>query len=465
MKYKVWGKAKAVLKPQKHHFEAVFVLAFIAILISAIIIAIRLGWLYSGTFYLGVTEPYLQSLSSSQVTIRWQSEQLVKASVELTDDTSKLINVFSEQSNRKVHEITITDLEPARRYYYRLLHDGKAFREGKQYWFETAPEKTSDKPVRLWLLGDPGRSGVAIESVKTAMQSWLDSNQRVSQSDLDMIISTGDSAYENGTNKEYQQNLFAVHQSLLRNYVFWPVYGNHDARGWSFFRLFTLPERAEAGGVASGTERYYSVEYGQLHLIFLDSNEGAYTRDDEMIKWLKQDLSQNQQKWTLVFMHHPPYTRGSHNSNDPRDSGNRMFNMRKRVIPVLESAGVDLVIAGHSHSYERSYLIDCHYGISSELKASSILQQGPVFTKPVAGLPHSGTLYIVLGASSEVIDASLNHPVMAVSKAELGSMVIDIEKNKLVGRYINHQSDIIDQFELRKTNNSQLIKQNVRSCQ
>ena len=452
MKYKAWGKAKAVLIPHKKHHVTLGVLFFLVAFIAVVALVIRLGLLYSDTSYSGEREPYIQSLGSSSVIIRWQSEALVRARVELYKKNAEILFTEQESRAKEVHEISIKNLEPATRYYYRLYHNQNLYKEGDDYWFETAPLVESDIPVRIWLLGDPGRSGNAIMSVKNAMQTWIGNNPRPGYADLNMIISTGDNAYDYGTNEEYQSNLFSVHSDMFKNYVFWPVYGNRDAMGWSFFNLFSLPTEAELGGVASGTERYYSMDYGQLHLIFLDSNEGAYTANDEMITWLKKDLKATSQKWVIAFMHHPPYTRGNHNSNDPKDSSNRMFNMRKRVIPVLEAAGVDMVVSGHSHSYERSFLIDCHYGLTSDFKTSSKLQSGPEFVKPVNRTSHSGAIYTVLGSSAEAVDGKLDHPAMAVSEAALGSMIIDVESNRLTGRFINKNAEVTDKFVIKKEN-------------
>jgi len=450
MKYKVWGKAKAVLIPHKRHHVTLGVVIFSIALIVAITLAVRLGMLYSGVFYTGEREPYLQSVGMDSVVIRWQSKERVRGRVELYGGNAEALFTKQESHSREDHEISVNKLKPATRYFYRLYHNESLYKEGSDYWFETAPVTASDTPIRLWLLGDPGRSGKSILSVKNAMQTWLNKNPRDGYSDLNLIISTGDSAYDHGTNEEYQKNLFSVHDDVFKNYAFWPVYGNRDAKGWSFFNLFNLPTNAELGGVASGTERYYSVDYGQLHLIFLDSNEGGYTANDKMIKWMKKDLETTTQKWLIVFMHHPPYTRGKHNSNDPKDSGNRMFNMRNRVIPVLEDAGVDMIVSGHSHSYERSFLIDCHYGLTSDFKESSKLQAGPEFRKPVGRVPHSGTVYMVLGSSAEAVNGKLDHPAMAVSEAILGSMIIDVESTSLVARFINNKAEVVDKFVIKK---------------
>jgi 3',5'-cyclic AMP phosphodiesterase CpdA len=67
-----------------------------------------------------------------------------------------------------------------------------------------------------------------------------------------------------------------------------------------------------------------------------------------MIDWLKKDLSQNQSKWTVVLFHSPPYTKGSHDSDNLKDSWGKMHYMRENVLPILEKHSVDMVLSGHS---------------------------------------------------------------------------------------------------------------------
>lgn len=465
MEYKVWGKARAILKPQKHHYSYAAVWLFISAFVLAVGLAIHMAVLYMDSYYEGAREPYIQSLGSNNVIIRWQTVKRSQARIVLKDIKGKELFEQGEDFSSTAHNMQFSQLEPATRYYYSIFQDQKSYRSGDRYWFDTAPEKNSQQAVRILLTGNSGQSGKGLKAVKQAMTDWLRLHPRPGQRDLDMVISSGDNGDESGSNSGYQSGLFSEYQDLLKNVVYWPVYGEHDANGWSFFKIFSLPQYAESGGVASGTERYYSVDYGDVHLIFLDSQDGGYSADDAMINWLKNDLKNTQQKWLLAFMHHPPYSRGSHNSNDPRDGANRMFNMRKRVIPVLEQAGVDLVVSGYSHSYERSYLLDCHYGISSTLRSESIVQTGPVFYKNKIRAAHQGSIYTVIGSSAEAIRGKFDHPVMAVSEARLGSMIVDIDKDRLIGRFIDDQANVTDQFEINKVSGTTLPVIQKNSCQ
>ena len=76
-----------------------------------------------------------------------------------------------------------------------------------------------------------------------------------------------------------------------------------------------------------------------------------------MAQWLKADLEKTKAEWLIAYFHHPPYTKGSHDS----DKEEQLIEMREHIMPILESGGVDIVFTGHSHIYERSMLIDGAY--------------------------------------------------------------------------------------------------------
>ena len=221
-----------------------------------------------------------------------------------------------------------------------------------------------------------------------------------------------DNAYPDGTDAEYQSAVFNIYTNQLRTSVTWPTLGNHDTdQGTSFvdtypyFGIFTLPTAGQAGGMNSGTEYYYSFDLGMVHFICLDSMEATRATNSAMFIWLTNDLANVTADWTIAFWHHPPYTKGSHNS----DTETELIQMRQVFLPVLEAAGVDLVLSGHSHCYERSYLLDKHYGLSAGMNATNKLDAGNgqeggtgAYKKPEGGLiSHQGTVYIVAGSSGQ----------------------------------------------------------------
>ena len=155
--------------------------------------------------------------------------------------------------------------------------------------------------------------------------------------------------------------------------MLWPTLGNHDGHAADsstqtgpYYDIFTLPTAAEAGGVASGTEAYYSFDYGNIHFVWLDSYESDRVaarpdaRPGSRTTWPRprQPTGSSPSGTTRP-------TARARTTPTPRSS---RCEMRQNALPILEAYGVDLVLTGHSHSYERSFLIDGHYGASSTLR-------------------------------------------------------------------------------------------------
>ena len=216
-----------------------------------------------------------------------------------------------------------------------------------------------------------------------------------------------------GSDAEYQAGLFDEYPVTLARSPLWSTRGNHDllyaGASNDYYDLFTLPTAAECGGVASATEAWYSFDWGPVHFVCLDSEGSDRSVGSPMLRWLRADLSATSQPWVVGFWHHPPYTKGSHDSDNIGDSGGIMFDMRQNIVPILESHGVDLVLCGHSHSYERSFLINGHYGISSTFDAPTMrlngtsgqLDAGTPYTKPGPITSNMGTVYAVCGVSGK----------------------------------------------------------------
>ena len=410
-------------------------------------------------FYSGDRGPYLQMMSSNAVTIRWQSKNEFKGVVSYGIQSNQLNKTQYEDIASEEHEIRLTGLKPATKYFYSADSEAKTTFNGSSFWFKTSPEiKTNHanrESVRFWVTGDQGYPNIIQEQVRDSMLTWIKKNPRSSLdlSPLDFWITTGDNAYRSGSNEQFQAGFFEPYKSILRNTPVWPVYGNHDARRWAFFDLFTFPTKAESGGVASGTEHYYSFDYANIHFVILDTEGSDLDVDGEMLSWLKKDLKETKQQWLIAFSHHPPYTKGSHNSDNKRDSSGRLFTVRENILPLLEEAGVDLVLSGHSHMYERSDLINCHYGDSLTFADDMIREQSTdnKYKKKENNISsNSGTIYTVIGSSSKVDNGPLDHPALPHSLQEAGSMIFDVNKNQLKAFFINKSGQIKDQFEIMK---------------
>ncbi len=379
----------------------------------------------------GARAPYLQMLGADRVTIRWQSEEAERGVLHFGELS------LEEQEATTRHAVTLTGLEPNTRYQYRIGE--------YQGHFTTAPPRGADVSLRLWIQGDPGYATQAALKTRDAALAWMEKKRRPDRPLFDLWLTTGDNAYRSGTNAQFEKHLFAPYRELLANNAYWPTYGNHDDRRRAFYQLFDFPTGGELGGEPSGSEHYFSIDHGPLHLVFLDSQSESLSSDGEMARWLERDLAANKQRWTLVAIHHPPYTKGSHDSDSWRDSWGRMLKVRENILPIIERHGVDLVLSGHSHMYERSHLIAGHYGESKSFDGSMILDGELPYEKE-----RGGTLYAVVGSSAKLDHGPLNHPAHAVSLRKRGSLVVDVQGEKLIGRFIDDEGKVADRFVIQK---------------
>jgi len=426
------------------------------LLLVLVVVLAWQAWRYvADGYYHGERAPYLQMQAPDGITLRWQSSEPMRGVVRYGREPERLASRAEEADAGEVHEVRLAGLKPDTRYWYAVGGEKKVTYGGTvNDWFMTAPNPGSKRPVRIWVQGDPGNALPTIATGRDAVLNWIKAHPRPGLPPLDLWFTTGDNAYRYGRNSEFQKNLFDVYPRLLRNVPYWPAFGNHDARRQAFYKIFSFPEHGESGGLPSGSEHYYSFDYGPLHVVFLDSHAADRSPDGPMLSWLKQDLTATKQPWLIAVFHHPPYSKGSHDSDDPGDSHQRMIEMRENALPILEAAGVDLVLSGHSHVYERSYLLDCHYGASATLKPSMVVDKGmggePPYHKPAGLTPHAGAIYNVVGSSAYADRGPLNHPVMAVAKQALGSLLLDIDGNTLTGRFITPKGEVLDTYRIVK---------------
>jgi len=412
--------------------------------------------------------PYLQLGTSGSVYIRWRSNIATDTKVNYGLSAGSLTSSVSNGTAVTDHEIQITGLSANTRYYYSIGSSTQTLQGDANNTFITSPAAGTAQKTRVWVTGDCGNNSTNQANVRTRYENYIGTNN------TDVWLLLGDNAYSNGTDAEYQSNFFNIYSNILKKTVLWPAPGNHDYANNSsrqndhnipYYTMFTLPAAAQAGGVASGTEAFYSYNYANIHFVSLDSygkESNQYRLYDTLgpqAVWVKQDLAANTQKWTVVYWHHPPYTMGSHNS----DSESELVNMRQNFIRILERYKVDLILCGHSHDYERSKLMKGHYGNEASFNAgtmhlstSSAKYDGTSNSCPYmknVSTPYNGTVYVVAGSAGQLggTQASFPHASMYYSNATNGgSLALTIEDNRLDAKWICADGVIRDQFTIVK---------------
>jgi len=400
--------------------------------------------------------PYLQMGTPGSLIVRWRTSVATDSCVRYGTDLASLSLLACDPAITTEHSVAVQGLGPATRYYYSVGTGGSPLAGGDTtHFFDTSPVPGEAIPTRVWVLGDSGTANANARAVRDAYAAF-NAGARTN-----LMLMLGDNAYQNGTDAQYQAAVFDMYPGFLRNTVLWPTLGNHDGatansatQSGPYYDIFSLPRNAEAGGLASGTEAYYSFDYGNIHFICLESFETSRLPGAAMMTWLQADALATTRQWTVAFWHHPPYSKGSHNS----DTEVELVEMREHALPILEAAGVDLVLTGHSHSYERSFLIDGHYDVSTTFMETmkkdggdGIVGGDGAYKKPSPGpAAHEGSVHVVAGSSGQTSGGTLDHPAMFLSLNRLGSVVLDVDGRRLDARFVEATGAVSDLFTIFK---------------
>jgi hypothetical protein len=383
--------------------------------------------------------------TKESVTIKWQTpkEEIGVIKYGLSKDT--LHETVSQKELSKKHAITLTNLQECTKYFYHVSSQSLNI-DNEERSFTTLCD--SAQKQTFWVIGDSGKKGKDQTKVYEQMLSYIDNDF----DKLGMWILLGDNAYTSGSQEQYNKTMFEPYKELVKRFAPVVLYGNHDARRWAFFDIFDFPSEGQSGGVKSDSQNYYAIENANVHLVILDSEDSDRSSDAEMAKWLRADLKANTKPWTIVMFHTPPYSDGGHKSDNDYDSGGRLKDMRENFVPIFDEYGVDLVLSGHSHGYERSKLMINHLGKSDSFDAKKHLVQedASCYIKPNPKTKNSGTIYQICGSSAKLDKAKLKHPALDYSFESMGSIILEITPTTLISKFISIDGTILDEFKIDK---------------
>lgn len=419
-----------------------------------------------------VRGPYLQMATSTSMTIRWRTDVATASKINYGISLDKLNSSLSNNSLKTEHQITIDKLDPNTQYFYAVAGSNGVLQGDKDNFFITAPPIGSEPVVKIWALGD---MGMGTEGQTKVYQQYL---KFAGNNYTNLWLLLGDNAYAQGYDWEYQLRFFEYYQAerLMKQTVIFPSPGNHDYTPTTnrviedpildYFKIFTMPTNGEIGGVPSKSKAYYSYNYANIHFVSLDSygiealDKYLYSPDSKQMKWLEEDLKANKQKWTIVYWHHPPYSMGSRNSDTEKD----LTSIRENIVPILEKYKVDLVLNGHSHTYERSQMIKGHYGLEAtyDPKIHSRSSSNGRYDNSPNSCPYvtnskspenQGIIYVVNGCGAANGGAQVNYPHDAMvysNNRDGGSLFLEISGNRLEAKFITEDGSIKDQFSIFK---------------
>jgi 3',5'-cyclic AMP phosphodiesterase CpdA len=272
--------------------------------------------------------PYVQNVTSTAATVMWRTPGETEGIVEF-GETAQLGRSAGGELAR-LHAVRLTGLQPDTEYMYRVQSPGI---EDEIETFRTAPGPEGE--VEAVVVGDTGSGDTPQEKLSAVMLGI----------EPDLVLHTGDVVYPRGGECGYEERFYEPYNELIASAPVYPVLGNHDVlseNGEPYLTAFDLPAEK------SGTERFYSFDYGPLHVAALDSE--LYYGDDsipteQQKEWLREDLRNTDRPWKIVIIHRPPYNSSPYHGADQR--------VLEDLVEIFEEGGVDVVFAGHEHVYER----------------------------------------------------------------------------------------------------------------
>ncbi len=372
--------------------------------------------------------PYLQSTSDTGVTVVFQTSSAATSAVRYGTKLGPPWEFERTAPSGTTHVIQLSGLQPDTKYFYEVASGGAVIARGKDHFFRTSPPTNSRAPFRFVAWGDSG--------IGSSTQYDVAARTKEVVPEPEFALGLGDLVYDSGSASDYDPNLIKPYAEIFPRMTFWPTLGNHDVKtssGQPYLDAFYLPTKSGAPGHPSNTERYYSFDHGMAHFVCADSETSSASPGSAMYDWISDDLDDARargKRWLFVYFHKPPYSRGTHDDE---------ANTRDNLVPLFEAKGVDMVMCGHSHVYERSYLV----------KNNAVIQNGhndySKITSP------NGTIYMVSGCGGKTGSGSLDHKLMATSYGDVaGFSLIDVGYEEVRGYFVERDGQTTDIFTLRK---------------
>ena len=240
------------------------------------------------------------------------------------------------------------NLKPNTKYYYKVGNKELGV-WSDVYEMTTADNTTND--AKFLLMADPQSSTYSAAYPKSVMLEKI----MKENPDGEFLMSAGDLIIDPELEDQWITT-FGVNSFATPSITNLVAPGNHDTRcedghesdETAFAKHFNMPvpESATSG------KTYFSVDYKDMHIAVLDTTRLPYdaNEDTEQIPWLRENMKNTDKKWKIVLTHISPQTTIS---VGPEGSG--AYRRRKSLQPIFTELGVDLVLAGDSHLYTRTY--------------------------------------------------------------------------------------------------------------
>jgi hypothetical protein len=343
-------------------------------------------------------EPYLQLPAPDGMTIMWETSVPLAGEVEYgpTPELGRLAR--EQQPPCELHQVRLTGLAPGDRCHYRVRCGPLVSRVNS---FRTAPPPGTGK-WRMALYGDSRSNPFVHRKVV----------EQIAKADVDLILHTGDIVLSGKNYDLWRLEFFAPLAPVAGSVPWVSTIGNHEQDAENYFSYVALP----------GNERYFGFDFGNTHIVCLDSNGWIERgRDSKQFRWMDEHLkAPRSTTWTFVAFHHPLFS--AH-----RDRGINPLRWDWAPLFLDPNCRVDAVLSGHDHFYARCHMIS-----------------------RVAAEPHPGVLFLTSAGGGASLYPIRQRDYVALTRSVHHFTLFDFEGDQVTITPIDTAGREFDRLVLRK---------------
>lgn len=340
--------------------------------------------------------PYVQTLKHTGMTIVWEGDTTHTGKV-YYGIGNKLDMLVETTAPMNVQKVVLKDLQAETEYSYQVEVNGF---KSERHSFRTAVKDGS--PFMFVAYGDNKNGPFNHKKIADLILSYNPL----------FVANNGDLVERGEVYKQWEKLFFTPAGELIANVPLIPAIGNHEDNAKYYYNYFCLPDN----------KAWHSFKINGAHFIIVNTEEEFLMDSAEQINWLKNDLKNNKSTWTFVFEHIPPFTSGGNYYSNER------IKVKNLLHPIYEKYGVDMVLCGHDHHYERS--------------------------KPIGSEDSEHAVIYIVGGNGGTPMRYIGKPkpFSHISTRTFGFSLIEIEGTKMKFKEISIENKILDEFEIDKGN-------------
>ncbi|MFV0464582.1 MAG: metallophosphoesterase [Lachnospiraceae bacterium] len=346
-------------------------------------------------------------------------------------------SIVTDKAGYWSNYVTVTGLKSNTDYIYRMS-SGVYRSPLYQYSTNTIGQ---DADFSFIAVGDPQIGSTAVE---TDTDNWIHTlKTALSAEKASFILSVGDQINNSALLLESEYSGFLSQESMLQEIPIAVTVGNHDAPNIAAFsQHFTIPNVSQYGSIDDFGEEDndYFFRYNGALFMVLDSN---CTDVSQHKSFLEETLRRDPDaEWNIVVFHHSIYSAADH-VNDAN-----IELLREGLAPTLFALDIDVVLMGHDHVYDRSYIMGSADGLEAEVIRT------PAGAAQTNIVDPKGVQYITLNSSTGSkyyeITSELYPYSAVISQVQIPTYsVVDITDRQLsVTTYTSTDKTVLDEVNI-----------------